>query len=110
MRKDKPSICFDCENGYAHKCKWVAFKIPVKGWKAEKREYHEKSGSGFTYSVSECPNFIADATVRQGKHEYDDLIINISKCGKYTLRQIADMVGVSSSKVYKVLQNQKGMK
>ena len=35
MAKSTPSICFDCKNGYAHKCEWVHTYTPVPGWETK---------------------------------------------------------------------------
>ena len=43
------SICFDCENAYAHKCQKIRDGTPIKGWSVE------KGTEG--YRVLACPGF-----------------------------------------------------
>lgn len=53
MLKETCSICFDCANAYAHRCRKIYDGTPIKGWTV--REL--KDGG---YMVEECPNFKRD--------------------------------------------------
>lgn len=52
MSKETCSICFDCENAYAHKCRKILDGTPIKGWMVE------KGTEG--YRVLACPRFQRD--------------------------------------------------
>lgn len=64
------SICWDCQNAYAHKCSWFRDYTPVKGWTAKKEEYMTINKKHFTYCVLECPNFVADEKQPKTKTVY----------------------------------------
>lgn len=98
MANSKPSICFDCQNGYAHKCKWVRRLKPIEGWKAEKREYKEVLGTGFTYVVIECPNFKKE--IDREKLWRDRKIIELAQNTNLSVREIGSICGVSEHTVW----------
>ncbi len=50
---EKHSLCFDCANAYAHRCRKILDGTPVQGWRA--REL--KDGG---YMVEACPHFEKD--------------------------------------------------
>lgn len=110
MANSKPSICFDCQNGYAHKCKWVAFKTPIPGWKAEKRVFKQTVGTGFTYQVTSCPNFKkeqrAEVTIGQTtitKEELDRRIKALAEGTDWAIPEIAKACDVSYSRVWELI-------
>ena len=65
------SICWDCQNAYAHKCCWFKNYTPVKDWNAH---YNAKTGS---YMVDKCPNFVPDIKKETDREIAKRLGINI---------------------------------
>lgn len=65
MRKDyKETLCWTCNNAYAHHCRWIKRCEPIPGWEAEKTLIRNKSKSEQKYSnvpsymVVGCPNYV----------------------------------------------------
>ena len=54
------SICWDCQNAYAHKCCWFRDYTPVEGWVAKKKKHLIDRKNHTSYCVLECPNFVKD--------------------------------------------------
>lgn len=61
--KNKKTLCWDCQNAYAHKCSWFENFTPVPGWSAlpTKIKYAHKVCDSFR--VKECPNFVEDEKI-----------------------------------------------
>lgn len=63
-QQQKVQLCWDCENAYASKCKWVRAGIPIEGWDAEKTEirngYGENASTALSYLIKSCPNYIKE--------------------------------------------------
>ena len=58
-KEDNRSLCWDCENGRADRCRWVGFFEKIEGWSAKKVMYPSEK-KAYTYVVKTCPNFIED--------------------------------------------------
>lgn len=67
MAKETYSICFDCGNAYAHRCRKILDGTPIEGWTAE-----ELRGGG--YMVEACPNFKKDWDHRVSAKKLGDLL------------------------------------
>jgi len=76
------SICWDCQNAYAHKCSWFKDYTPVKDWDAY---YNAETGS---YVVNKCPNFVPDVKKETAMAEAKRLGINIRTYFKRKNRSI----------------------
>ena len=61
------SICFDCANAYAHRCRKIFDGTPVEGWTAKKM----KDGG---YMVEKCPNFKKDWDHRVNARKLGELL------------------------------------
>lgn len=63
MTKYRKQRCWDCQNARANKCCWFGENKPVKGWVAQIvpcPDTNLTNGITYTYSIKECPNFVAD--------------------------------------------------
>lgn len=98
------SICFNCKNAYAHKCKWVHSLTPIPGWTAVKRDIKYKEGPISTYNVKRCPNFVPDGKIYMSKEARNKRIIELAKNSDLSIRKIAGIVGVSDFTVAKTLR------
>ena len=61
---EKETLCWDCQNAYAHKCCWMERCHPVEGWDAMPtriRIYADGTAAAIrSYLVRACPNYIPD--------------------------------------------------
>ncbi len=103
MAKSTPSICFDCKNGYAHKCEWVHTYTPVPGW--EYKDVMREKTKGI--QVIKCPNFERESDAKRNKTVRTERILELAKNSKLSVRMIAEKVGVSD---YTVQQEVKKLK
>lgn len=65
------SICWDCQNAYAHKCCWFKNYTPVENWVAKKKKYLIDRKNHTSYCVLKCPNFVADKKTPKTKAIYN---------------------------------------
>lgn len=72
----KPTLCWTCQNAYAHLCGWIADAIPVPGWEAKPTQhtYLSTTEGGKrgrrVYNaarVNKCPNYIKQQQSAQRK-------------------------------------------
>lgn len=84
----KETLCWGCSN-YA-RCSW-ADGIPVKGWTATPTIVHDQYGDYGSYKVEKCPQFAADKKVEA------------------KIQDIAALLGVSCTGVYRVLRKKNGV-
>ena len=61
------SICFDCANAYAHRCRKILDGTPVQGWRAKEL----KDGG---YMVEACPHFKKDWDHRVNARKIGELL------------------------------------
>lgn len=61
------SICFDCANAYAHRCRKILDGTPVQGWRAKEL----KDGG---YRVEACPHFEKDWDHRVNARKIGELL------------------------------------
>lgn len=55
------SLCWSCDNAYAHKCEWIAEQEHI--WtKARKEKRHDNNARGYVcvYIVEECEHYVPD--------------------------------------------------
>lgn len=64
MGTNQESLCWTCQNAYAHKCCWMDRCHPVEGWDAVPTRIRMSGdgGEGTTrsYLVRGCPNYVPE--------------------------------------------------
>ena len=76
------SICFDCQNARADRCRKIFDGTPVEGWTASEGMF-----GGF--NVRACPNFLAD-TKRSTDRMTGNEIAQVLKCSRRTVERKSD--------------------